>query len=297
MKAAYYGALYNSPFGDDVLLGLARRAIKAEQLGKHDRPDLLCLSFSSNDVIGHCWGPDSQEVLDVTLRTDVIIKQLLAALDRQVGKGRYVLVLTADHGVCPLPEATRHRGETASRIDTTALLTKAVAFLGATFHVPAEDNRWLESTEGPWLYLNRALLARHHLKQSEVETALADWLARQPGILRAYTRSQLLKGIAAEDVIGQRVSRSFFPERSGDVRLIVKPNHLLTTRLTGTNHGTPHAYDTHVPLLVYGAGIRPGVRREAVTPLTAAAILARALEIKPPAKADAEVPADLFPAR
>ncbi|MGH7173794.1 MAG: alkaline phosphatase family protein [Gemmataceae bacterium] len=294
VKAAYYGTLYNSPFGNDVLLALARRAIEAEQLGKHDRADLLCLSFSSNDAIGHCWGPDSQEVLDVTLRTDAILKELLAALDRQVGKGRYVLVLTADHGVCPLPEATRRRGGDASRIDTAVLLKQAIAFLGATFHVPAEDNRWLEPSESPWLYLNRALLARHHLKQSEVEKALADWLAKQPGILRAYTRSQLLAGIAAEDAIGQRVRRSFFPERSGDVRPIVKPNHLLTTRLTGTNHGTPHAYDTHVPLLVYGASVRPGVRREAVTPQAAAVILAHALGIKPPAKADAELPANLF---
>jgi hypothetical protein len=297
VKAAYYGALYNSPFGNDVLLALARRALEAEQLGKHDQPDLLCLSFSSNDAIGHCWGPDSQEVLDVTLRTDAIIKELLACLDRQVGKGRYVLVLTADHGVCPLPEAARQRGEEASRIDPTTLVKRASAFLGAKFQVPAKDNRWVEAAEMPWLYLNRALLARHHLKQSEVEAALADWLGKQPGILRAYTRSQLLAGIAAEDAIGQSVQRSFFPERSGDVRIIEKPNHLLTTRLTGTNHGTPHAYDTHVPLLVYGAGVQPGVRREAVTPQSAAVILARALGIKPPAKTEAELPADLFSIR
>ncbi|HTU20591.1 MAG TPA: alkaline phosphatase family protein [Gemmataceae bacterium] len=294
VKAAYYGALYNSPFGNDVLLALARRAIEAEQLGKHDQPDLLCVSFSSNDAIGHCWGPDSQEVLDVTLRTDIIVRELLVTLDRQVGKGHYLLVLTADHGVCPLPEATRRRGDAALRINTTTLLKKAGVHLSATFHVPAEDNRWLETNGAPWLYLNRALLARRHLKQSEVEAALAGWLARQPGILRAYTRSQLLAGIPAEDAIGQKVLRSFFPERSGDVCLIVKPNYLLTTWLTGTNHGTPHAYDTHVPLLVYGAGVRPGVRREAVTPLAAAGILARAIGIKPPAKAAVEVPADLF---
>jgi hypothetical protein len=296
-KTAYYGALYNSPFGNNVLLALARRAIEAEKLGQHDQADLLCLSFSSNDAIGHCWGPDSQEVLDVTLRTDAIIKELLATLDRQVGKGRYVLVLTADHGVCPLPEAARRRGEAALRIDPTALLKKASAYLCERFQVPAEDTRWLETSEGPWLYLNRGLLSRHHLKQSEVETALANWLAKQPGILRTYTRSQLLAGIAAEDAIGQSVLRSFFPAHSGDVCLIVKANHLLTTWLTGTNHGTPHPYDTHVPLLVYGAGVRPGVRREALTPLAAAVILARAVGIKPPAKAEAKLPADLFLAR
>jgi hypothetical protein len=293
-KAAYYGSLYNSPFGNDVLLALAKRAIEVEQLGKHDQPDLLCLSFSSNDAIGHCWGPDSQEVLDVTLRTDVILKDLLVFLDKQVGRGRYVLAMTADHGVCPLPETTRRRGEEALRIDSTALVKRASAFLSEKFQVPAEQDRWMEAAEIPWLYLNRALLARYHLKQPEVEAALAEWLGKQTGILRAYTRSQLLAGIAADDAIGQSVRHSFFPERSGDVRIVEKPYHLLTTRLTGTNHGTAHDYDTHVPLLVYGAGLRPGVHREAVRPQVAAVILTRALGIKPPAKVEAELPAGLF---
>jgi len=86
---------------------------------------------------------------------------------------------------------------------------------------------------------------------------------------------------------------SFYPERSGDVRIVEKPYHLLTTRLTGTNHGTPHSYDTHVPLLVYGSGVRPSVRRETVTPLSIAAILAHALGVHPPPKS-APLPEALF---
>ncbi len=195
LKAAYYAALYNSPFGNDVLLKLARRAIAAEKLGKHDTADLLCLSFSSNDAIGHCWGPDSQEVLDVTLRTDEIIKDLLTYLDRQVGAGRYVLVLTADHGVCPLPEAARRRGEDAGRIDPTILLKRAEAFLGDTFQVPAEEKRWVEASAGPWLYLNRGLMTRHHLKPSAVEAALAGWLKKQPGVQSVYTRHPAVGGL------------------------------------------------------------------------------------------------------
>ena len=294
VKAAYYAALYNSPFGNDVLLALARRAIEAEQLGKRDSTDLLCLSFSSNDPIGHCWGPDSQEVLDVTLRSDDIVKELLAVLDRQVGKDGYVLMLTADHGVCPLPEASRRRGVEAARIDPSDLVRRGSEFLGEKFHIPEADNRWVEAAATPWLYLNRALLERHHLKQADVEAALAGWLRQQPGIQGVYTRSQLLAGMPKDDAIGQSVWRSFYAERSGDVRILEKPYYLLTTSLTGTNHGTPHAYDTHVPLLVYGAGVRPGVRREAVTPQAAAVIGAKALGIKPPKQADAELPAELF---
>src|SRR5213078_1292588 len=100
----YYNALYCSPFGNDLLLDLAKRAIDAEHLGLRDAPDLLVVSFSCNDPIGHVWGPDSQEVLDVTLRSDRVVKQLLDFLDARVGRGRYVVALTADHGICPLPE-------------------------------------------------------------------------------------------------------------------------------------------------------------------------------------------------
>jgi hypothetical protein len=297
LRTAYYGALFNSPFGNDLLLALTRRAIEAEKLGRHDTPDLLCISFSSNDTIGHCWGPDSQEVLDVTLRSDRIVEQLLAILDKQVGKGRYFLALTADHGICPLPEAARKRGEDAGRIDPKLLVRKAGAFLGEAFSVPGEDKNWIEDREGSWLYLNRAMLARHGLKQPEVETALAEWLKEQPGVQDAYTRSQLLTGVASDDAIGQSVRQSFYPERSGDVRIIEKPYYLLTTYLTGTSHGTPHAYDTHVPLLVYGPGMRPGVRRELITPQVAPVILAQALGIKPPAQAVPAVPASLITSR
>jgi hypothetical protein len=296
LKAAYYGTLYNSPFGNDLLLELAKKAIAAEKLGTRDKPDLLCLSFSSNDAIGHCWGPDSQEVLDVTLRSDLIVKELLACLDRQVGAGKYVLVMTADHGICPLPEASRRRGEEAGRIDPKSLAAKASLFLGQTFGVSATDKRWLEVPEGSWLYINRALLERHKLKQADVETALAGWLRKQPGVQAVYTRTQLLAGPPADDAIGRSVWLSFYPERSGDVRIIEKPYYLVTTKLTGTTHGTPHSYDTHVPLIVFGANVRPGVRREAVSPLAAAAILAQSLGIKPPSRSDTPAPEGLFQA-
>ena len=129
LKSVYYKQLYNSPFGNEMLLELAKRAIDGENLGHHDVPDLLCLSFSCNDPIGHVWGPDSQEVLDVTLRTDQIIKELLDTLDAKVGQGQYILVLTADHGVCPLPEAATARGNDAGRPPKLCSSRKRISFL------------------------------------------------------------------------------------------------------------------------------------------------------------------------
>jgi hypothetical protein len=288
---SYYGALCNSPFGNELLLELAKRAIDAEQLGRHDVPDLLCLSFSCNDSIGHCWGPDSQEVLDVTLRSDRLLKNLLDHLDARVGRGRYVLALSADHGVCPLPEVARRRGQAAGRISPDLLTKKAEAFLNTTFLKNGAQASWVLAAEGLWVYLNPQVLRDHHLSSSRVEQALARWLSRQPGVQKAYHRTQLTCGPLRDDPLGEQVRLSFHPERSGNVAVVLCPYHLWGSPLDkGTTHGGPHSYDTHVPLLVYGPGIRPGVSAEAVTPQAVTAILAQSLEIRPPGGAEASVP-------
>jgi hypothetical protein len=290
----YYEAVTDSPMGNELLLDLAKRAITAERLGQHETPDLLSVSFSSNDLIGHTWGPDSQEVFDVTLRTDLIVKDLLAHLDAQVGKGRYLLALSADHGVCPLPEVSRTRGEEAGRIDPSQLTKKAGEFLTQTFGAPSGRGVWFEELSYPWIYLNYQAIRAGGKDLSTVENALAGWLKKQPGILTAYTRTQLLKGIPPADKVGSLVRRSFYPDRSGDVVVIQKPYYLFASPLaTGTNHGTPHPYDTHVPLLIYGPGVRAGVYQEAVTPQAIAAIFAQRLKIAVPARAEFGVPASL----
>lgn len=286
----YYEALYNSPFGNELLLGLVKAALAGEKLGTRDTPDLLAVSFSCNDPIGHCWGPDSQEVMDVTLRSDLIVKELLTLLDAQVGKGRYSLVLTVDHGVCPLAEVARAQGHDADRLPTSLLKEEAEEFLEQTYG----RGGWVKAAEHPWVYLNQSLIKERGLKAADVEAALAGWLVKQPGIQAAYTRTQLLAGVPADDAIGRMVRRSFHPDRAGDVAVVVKPYYQITQFLTGTGHGTPHPYDTHVPLLVYGPGVKAGVRKDRVAPQAAATILAHALGIKPPADAEVPLPDELF---
>jgi predicted AlkP superfamily pyrophosphatase or phosphodiesterase len=290
--ADYYETLYTSPFANDLLLDLAKRAIDELKLGTNDTPDLLCLSFSSNDPVGHIWGPDSQEVLDTTLRTDLVVKELLNHLDARVGKGRYILALSADHGVCPLPEVSREKGRDAKRLDPKLVREEAEAFLQEKFG--KKDGRWIEATDGGSIYLNRATLKAAGAEQTRVEEALADWFIKRPEFQAAYTRTQLLKEIRKEDEISQRVRHSFHPERGGDVYPVLKPYYLMDIYLTGTTHGTPHAYDTHVPLLVYGPGVRPAVRREPIIPQAATVILASGLGIKAPADAEAPLPEKLF---
>jgi hypothetical protein len=297
----YYEALLNSPFGNELLLELAKRAIDAEKLGQRDTPDLLCLSFSCNDLVGHTWGPDSQEVLDITLRSDQVVQRLLAHLDARVGKGRYLLVLSADHGVCPLPEVARAEGKEAGRVPPQLLTTRAETFLNETFNAGGAALPFIEAASGLMIYLNQATLRERKLEPAKVEEALAAWLAKQRGVKAAYGRTRLSRGPLRDDPIGESVRLSFHPDCSGDVCVVLQPYHLLSPAITSpkldayrTMHGTPYEYDTHVPLLLYGTGVRPGVRRERVTPLVVAAILARGLGVRPPADAQEAVPAGLL---
>jgi hypothetical protein len=157
-----------------------------------------------------------------------------------------------------------------------------------------KKSRWIEIANDGGIYLNQRLLQSVKLNPDDVARELATWLATQPTIQAAYSRPQLMSEIPATDEIGRRVQKSFQPDRSGDVIIVLKPYYLLTSRKTGTNHGTPNSYDTHVPLMVYGPGIKPGTRTERVTPQSLAAILARAIGVPAPAKAEAPVPNGLF---
>jgi hypothetical protein len=163
---------------------------------------------------------------------------------------------------------------------------------------------------GSNLYIDRRQLKPRGATLEEVASALADWLPTQPGVERAYATHQFahspagvappptelaeLPAQARANSITSRVRKSFFSGRSGDVVVVEKPYYLFMDYQTGTNHGTPHSYDTHVPLVIYGAGIPAQVRTDPVTPQAAAVILARSLEIHKPLLAEAPLPKDLF---
>jgi len=295
---AYYDAVVNSPAGNELLLEFVKEAVIAEQLGHHEAPDLLAVSFSSNDYIGHAWGPDSQEVLDVTLRSDRLMADFLAFLDKEVGRDNYLLVMTADHGVCPLPEMSAKKHIDTKRLQLKELADGAHEHLRKTFDKDATTKgKWFEIDPiPPWFYLNHRLIESCGLTVDEVAASLADYMVKQPGIERAFTRADLARTFGPEDPLARRVQRSFHPEHCGDVVVVSKPYYLFSDPKNpkGTTHGTPHPYDTYVPLLVFGANVKPGIREGPVVPQSAAAIFAQALGIKPPAAAEFPTPEGLF---
>jgi hypothetical protein len=278
---AFYSALQNTPFYNEVVADFAQAAIEHENLG--GRPgitDLLCLSFSANDHAGHLYGPDSHEVMDMAVRTDRVLEQLLAFIDRRIGLQKCLIVLTADHGVAPMPERVHAFGPhiPAGRFEGAKLLAACEAAVVEKFGPLADGGRWL-LRDGPALLIFPAALEEKKLAAPAVQAVVRDALLRIDYVQAAYTRDQLERG-EVNDEPGRMMLRSFNPVRSGDVLFQTKPFYF--SRASGSTHGTPYNYDTHVPLLWYGAGVKPGVYTGRVGMDDLAPTLARLLGLLAP---------------
>ena len=242
--------------GNDLLWEFTKACLDGEQVGRVATHDLLFVSFSSNDIIGHSWGPDSHEVLDVTLRSDRLIAEWIVKLDLGVGAGNYTLIVTADHGVCPMPELAVKNHPDATRFNPKEIFGSLGLMLDEKFG-PVGDNPelWVSKIAFPDIYLNRAAMTAAGKPVGEVETAVAQWAGNRDSMLVAFTRSTLA-GPALTDPLARRMQLGYQPERSGDVVVVNQPYCLPIGKLSfGTSHGSPHDYDTHVPILFYGAGI------------------------------------------
>jgi predicted AlkP superfamily pyrophosphatase or phosphodiesterase len=256
-----------SPMPDEVLLELATAALEEMALGQGMGTDFLALGLSSLDVVGHSFGPRSHEVQDVLVRLDRLLGQLLARLDRRVGRGRYVLALTSDHGVAAHPEQIQAEGQDAGRIPLAQLkdrLDKAIAGeIGPGSHVAT-----ILYTD---IYLAAGVLEKLRAKAGALERILT-LVRNTPGVAAAFSTDQLRDPAAATDPVARAAALSHFPGRSGQLVMVPKPNWLTTA--AGTTHGSANEYDQRVPLLLYGAGIRPGSYDRAVTPADVAPTLA-----------------------
>ena len=249
---ALYNAVFGSPFGNDLLLSFALTAIEAEQLGQRGVTDLLSVSFSSNDSVGHSFGPDSPQVHDIAVRTDRTIGELLARVDKLVGLDHTLVILTADHGVAPVPEVQQQRHLPGGRLTNDEAMTPIARALTAKYG----EGNWILATAGTSPYLNYALIEEKHLDPVEVRKVAAAAAALLPHVARVYTRDQILAGQVTPDTIGRRIARSENLTRSGDLEIVFEPYWMRAA--SGTTHGTPYGYDAHIPLVFMGPGIRPG---------------------------------------
>jgi hypothetical protein len=250
--ARLFDAVYTSPFGNDILLALAREALAQERLGQRGVTDVFSVSFSSNDAVGHRYGPDSPEVHDITVKTDAVIGELLQEVDRLVGLSHTVVIFTTDHGVAPVPETANEQRLPGGRFQLRTQTAAVQQALSARFG----EGRWVLAS-GSSVYLNHALIAERELEAALVRRVAADAVQALPHVARVYTREQLVAGGLPDDRISQRAARSYHVARSGDIEVILEPYWMRAS--TGTTHGSPWGYDAHIPLILMGPGVAAGL--------------------------------------
>jgi len=256
-----------SPFGDEYLGNLAAHLVETERLGHQGTTDMLAVSFSSPDLVGHRFGPRSQEVQDMYARLDRTIGTLFDRLDAALGRDRYVVALTADHGVAEIPEQAKLRGDDAGRL-AAQTLRETVERVARQALGPGRYVAYVNSND---IYFEPGVYDTLRANRKTLD-AIVGALASQPGIARVFRSDELLRVRDAMDPLLKAAALSYARGRSGDLVIALAPGYILST--IPTTHGSASAYDQRVPLIFLGAGITPGRRLEAATPADIAPTLA-----------------------
>jgi len=277
-----YEKIPASPWGNELLEKLAERAIDAEKLGQREATDLLTLSFSSNDYVGHQTGPDAPEVRDMCMRTDQLLAKLFDLVERKVGLDNSLFVLSADHGVAPVPETQRQR-----KMPGDYVYVDLEDIVRSAFAKQFGDGEYIAGTVDNTIYLDHKAMEEKKIDPSMAYRAAAEALLAVPQahVARVFTRDQLEHGIAG-DAVSRALINGFYPPRSGDIIVLFEPYYMPFSKLpTRTTHFTPYNYDTHVPVIFFGAGVKPGWRSNNVQVNDIAPTLAALMDVELPSGA------------
>lgn len=282
----FYMQLALSPYSMRMLFDATRFVIDREKLGKDASPDILCVGVSTPDYVGHLYGPDSREVQELYVHADREIARLIDDLDRRVGRSKYVLVITSDHGVGPIPEVIRraaepqHTSVDAGRLRSSEIKSLINTTLTQRFGSP-QGGSWVEHVTPPSVYLRDSALLGHD-RQAVIDTVVAA-LRRHPHLAIVATPSSLLDGVVPPGVdtaTAAAVRRSMHRNRSGHV--VMYPKRYWIFGSNPATHGTPYDYDRWVPLMMLGNGVSTATASAAVAPVDIAPTLAALLGIAMP---------------
>jgi predicted AlkP superfamily pyrophosphatase or phosphodiesterase len=265
--SAFYEQWASSPYADTALTELAEKAVDALKLGNSTGTDFLAVSYSSVDYVGHEFGPRSREIQDILMRLDKDLGNLFTHLDQKVGRGNYVVALSADHGVVPIPEDMQATGADAGVLHLPEVQERIEKALESfNYAKPA-----VARISGSDVYFATSVYEKL-AADSNAMNAVMDAIRTVPGVAAVYRAEELRDRPATQSPAHRAFAYSYFPGRSGDLFILPKPYWLLDgtplgkARSYGTGHGVPYNYDQHVPVLLMGFGIQPGQYFQPTTP-------------------------------
>ncbi len=290
-ESKYFNTLLTlSPAGDELTRELTEALLMNEQLGQDEVPDFLSVSFSSTDYVGHLFGPASLEAEDNLFRLDRTLAGLLAFVDENVGLDHTLVVLSADHGSPEVPGYLTSLGVKADYVDPKSWdKAPGLAALKEKFGIAEE---LIATYFPPYVYLDLDLLATKGLDPADVASAVAAEVTRLDGVSAAVSSYDLAAGRAPDTPQMRSILNNYHPKRSGDVFVVFEPHRFINETdglRAAATHGSPWNYDTFVPILFAGPGIRPGVVHRPVAPTGIASTLAAYLGFKAPSGALGDV--------
>ena len=273
---AFYSQWATSPYAETYLARMAEDAVDKLQLGKGPGTDFLSVSFSSVDYVGHAFGPRSWEIQDELARLDRDLAEFFTHLDKTVGRGKYVVAFSSDHGVAPVPEDLRKTGIDAGRLNLADVKNRIEQAL-EPFHFAKPS---VSAVDGADVYFTPGTYAKLKSDPRAVQ-AVIEAIQDTPGVARVYQAEELDDRLATRNPFRAAEAAGFFKSRSGDLIIIPKPYWIWDysapgkpRRSGGTSHGTPYYYDQRVPVILMGSGIRGGRFYEPATPADIAPTLA-----------------------
>ncbi|MCE2707757.1 MAG: alkaline phosphatase PafA [Bacteroidota bacterium] len=271
-----YGLVASTPYGNSLTLDFALAAIEGEKLGQREVTDFLAISFSSPDYIGHRFGPSSVEVEDNYLRLDRELAGFFTYLDQKLGKGEYLVFISADHAVADVPTYMLSERIPAGNFNSGMVLGQLKGYAQASYG----DGDWILSFSNEQIFLNHELIQSKKMDLERMQKDLAAYILKFPGVKEAYTAQDMN---SQEYVQGRPhlLQMGYNHKASGDVLVVLESGWLVGGK-RGTTHGSGYSYDTHVPIAFYGWGIKPGKSSRYTTVTDIAPTLATLLQIRMP---------------
>jgi predicted AlkP superfamily pyrophosphatase or phosphodiesterase len=282
--------LFASPYVDDVMLAFATELVLQEGLGRGPATDLLAVSLSGTDIVGHRYGPYSHESADALVRLDAALGKFIDFLEERLGAGSVLVALSADHGVLPLPEWVAEIGESTCAVDggRAGLRGMGLGLLWrmhwklSPFRLPRQ---WIDFA-GSRIAVNRSLAESRGVEIERAVEVAREYLAEQPAIAHVWTREEIETGTSE---VARLYRNSYDPDRSGDLAVQIAPTCLISFYDVGTSHGTPYDYDRRIPLVFWGTGLEPRRVTGPAASVDIAPTLAHRLGVAAPADLDGKV--------